>query len=619
MTTFLPDTRSALLEIALELNALPDVEAAVPLLAERAHELLGADTVSLISWNESLTVGRVSAATGHAAERSGALTYASDNTLPAHAVRSGKPQFGPQGSYGYIAEVEEKLCELRATVSLPIMGGDHPLTFQAGWLTPRDEAELTEAAIVLAQLAGITGIGRRTLGEQHRRDERARLDAVLDAAVDGILILRDGAWFANPAAQRILALPDTTLPDVEQLNARHLDGTPIRSGDGLPERFRVRVTNLAGEELVLDGSCSSEPVPVIVVRDVTDEHRQAHSNAGFLRSLLDTIPTAICVVDSASRRVLSTNRAFLELVGLTEADVLGAEHPYPWWSDGEQAIEGSDGDRYPRVFRHVGGTPVPVEIELHDLWDEDGNVFAQIGVITDLSERRRFERQLVQSGKLAAIGELAAGVAHEVNNPLFAILGLVEFLLKDAEAGTKSHERLQLIQSTALEIKEIVRSLLDFARESSNEVAVVDLGEVIRETVKLLEKTTAGHGVEIVEQFADGPFLVDGSSNQLKQIFLNLIGNARQAMPAGGTVSIQLSTDDEAVTATVRDDGPGILPEHLQRIFEPFFTTKRATGGTGLGLSVSVGIAENHGGSLTATSTPGEGAAFTVRLPRHRA
>jgi two-component system NtrC family sensor kinase len=207
---------------------------------------------------------------------------------------------------------------------------------------------------------------------------------------------------------------------------------------------------------------------------------------------------------------------------------------------------------------------------------------------------------------------------RQVNNPLFAILGLVEFLLNDAVPETKAHERLVLIQSSAVEIRDVLRKLLDFARESPDERAIAALDDVIRETVQLVQKTTAGDAVAIVEELAGGPFLVEASSNQLKQIFLNLLGNARQAMPGGGTATISISGDDSTVSVVVRDDGPGIPAEHLGRIFEPFYTTKLDQGGTGLGLAVSLRIAESHGGSLTAASAPGKGAAFTLRLPTHR-
>jgi two-component system, NtrC family, sensor kinase len=223
--------------------------------------------------------------------------------------------------------------------------------------------------------------------------------------------------------------------------------------------------------------------------------------------------------------------------------------------------------------------------------------------------------RLVQSGKLAALGELAAGVAHEINNPLFAILGLTEFLLKDSEPGTQQHERLMLIQETGLEIKEIVRALLDFARENAEERHVVELETVVRSTVDLVRRTNAHKGVELIEAYDASGIEVHASANQLKQIVLNLVANARQAMPNGGTARVGVYRERDQALVVVADDGPGMPPDVLDRVFEPFFTTKRDTGGTGLGLSVSLGIAEAHGGSLSVFSQPGGGATFTLRLP----
>ena len=137
-------------------------------------------------------------------------------------------------------------------------------------------------------------------------------------------------------------------------------------------------------------------------------------------------------------------------------------------------------------------------------------------------------------------------------------------------------------------------------------------------TVDLVRRTNAHKGIELVDRYDGSRALVTASPNQLKQIFLNLIGNARQAMPNGGTVTVDVREDGDWVTASVTDDGPGIEPKLLDRVFEPFFTTKRPSGGTGLGLSVSLGIAESHGGTLTACSEPARGASFTLRLPRTR-
>jgi two-component system NtrC family sensor kinase len=220
--------------------------------------------------------------------------------------------------------------------------------------------------------------------------------------------------------------------------------------------------------------------------------------------------------------------------------------------------------------------------------------------------------QLVQSGKLVAIGELAAGVAHEINNPLFAILALSEFLLKELEPGSRPYERAELIHTTGLEIKEIVRGLLDFSRESSDERSVLSLDDVVRQTVDLVRRTNMNKGIQIVEAYE--PVLIDASGSQLKQLILNLLGNARHASPDGGEIHVSVRREDADAMVIVADDGPGIDAAVRERIFEPFFTTRRHSGGTGLGLSIGLGIARAHGGSL-ALVDGGPGATFVLRLP----
>jgi PAS domain S-box-containing protein len=339
--------------------------------------------------------------------------------------------------------------------------------------------------------------------------------------------------------------------------------------------------------------------------------------------LFEALPTAVSVADPASSQLLSVNTAFTNLIGYAEHEVLGLTPPFPWWVSVSEDLAGSLGPgessrRLEALFRKKDGQLVPVELVRLKLCDSSGAAMAEVHLGTDLSERRQFEQQLLQSGKLAVIGELAAGVAHEINNPLFAILGLVEFLLKEAEPGTKQHERLSLIQQTGLEIKEIVKALLDFARERSDEQGVVSLQGVIAQTVELMRRTSAAKTIEIEEVYCDETTLVNASPNQLKQIFLNLLTNAQQAMPDGGRVKIELAREGDWVQASVVDGGPGIPQAIRHRIFEPFFTTKRPMGGTGLGLSVSLGIAQMHGGDIIARSEPGSGATFTLRLPAFR-
>jgi signal transduction histidine kinase len=220
--------------------------------------------------------------------------------------------------------------------------------------------------------------------------------------------------------------------------------------------------------------------------------------------------------------------------------------------------------------------------------------------------------QLVQSGKLVAIGELVAGVAHEINNPLFAILALSEFLLKELEPGTRPHERAELIHKTGLEIKEIVRGLLDFARENGNQRTVLSLDGLVGQTVDLVRLTNANKGIRIVETYE--PVLTDASASQLKQLVLNLIGNARQWSPDSGQINVSVRREGADAVVTVADDGPGVDAALTERIFEPFFTTRGHSGGTGLGLCIGLGIAQAHGGSL-ALMDEGPGATFVLRLP----
>jgi PAS domain S-box-containing protein len=345
---------------------------------------------------------------------------------------------------------------------------------------------------------------------------------------------------------------------------------------------------------------------------------RAPIDAAIAVSLFESLPVAIGVADPMTLEILSVNEAFLGLVGYPMKDVVGRRPPYPWDAAPDEAERLSalpSTESAESLVRHGNGRLVPVDVKRFPIPGPEGKPTAVVSLLSDLSEQRHFEQQLVQSGKLATIGELAAGVAHEINNPLFAILGLVEFLLKEAEPGTKAYDRLVLVQHTGLEIKAIVRALLDFAREPGDERTLISVRDAARETVELVRRTSSAKAVEIVEVDDGEPTPVVGNPNQLKQIFLNLVTNASQALGGEGVIEVAVRREGDYVVATVSDEGPGIPEEVLPRIFDPFFTTKRNAGGSGLGLSVSHGIAEAHGGSLTAENRHEGGARFTLRLP----
>jgi two-component system NtrC family sensor kinase len=228
------------------------------------------------------------------------------------------------------------------------------------------------------------------------------------------------------------------------------------------------------------------------------------------------------------------------------------------------------------------------------------------------------QRQISRSEKLASIGRLAAGIAHEINNPLTGVLMFAHLLQEKEGRDREDTEDLDVIVSETERVRDIVRSLLDFARQSPPSRELLDINSVVRDTLKLVHKQAERGDVAIDERLVDGLPPVLGDRNQLEQVVLNLSLNAIEAMPDGGRLSVSTRARNGSVVVLVRDTGCGIKAENLDRVFDPFFTTKPAGEGTGLGLSVSYGTVRQHGGELTVESREGEGTTMTVVLPVHR-
>jgi len=227
---------------------------------------------------------------------------------------------------------------------------------------------------------------------------------------------------------------------------------------------------------------------------------------------------------------------------------------------------------------------------------------------------RESERMRSVTEKLAAVGRLAAGVAHEINNPLTGVLTFAHLLRNKKDMDEQDREDLDLIVRETTRAAHIVRALLDFARERPPEKKLLDVNAVLRQTLQLLGNRDAFQHVTTVEDFEDNLAPVFGDEHQLEQVFLNLCLNACEAMPNGGTLALSTRTEGEMVCVEVTDTGCGIKKEHLDQIFEPFFTTKPVGKGTGLGLSVSYGIIQEHGGRIEVSSDVGRGTTFGVYL-----
>jgi two-component system NtrC family sensor kinase len=226
-------------------------------------------------------------------------------------------------------------------------------------------------------------------------------------------------------------------------------------------------------------------------------------------------------------------------------------------------------------------------------------------------------QQIGRSEQLASVGRLAAGVAHEINNPLTGVLAFADMLHEKENLDEQDKQDLELIIRETKRVRDIVRGLLDFARETPYVQKELVINELLRQTLRLLGKREAFQNIALVEDLDEDlpPVYVD--KNQLQQVFLNLMLNACEAMPHGGTLLVGSSAADRRVVVKVTDTGCGIKPKDVDKIFEPFFTTKPVGKGTGLGLSVSYGIVQQHGGTLEVTSEVGKGSTFTVTLPAH--
>ena len=327
---------------------------------------------------------------------------------------------------------------------------------------------------------------------------------------------------------------------------------------------------------------------------------------------VDAISQAICIVD-AHGTVRRANRVFAELIQTPVTAIPGR----PWIG----LLPPAWSDPVARAVAEPSGTSVEIRVGERVLvltaipMAEPGSA---VLVFEDQTERRRLQEQLIQSEKMSAIGQLIAGVAHDLNNPLASVVGFSDFLAEAGEIPASLEEPLQVIRQEAERAATIVKNLLSFARSQEGERVRQPVKPLLESTLVLLRNQLMAHKVEATLEVAPGLPEVEVNANQMKQVFVNLINNACQAIAGdapSGRIWIAATQVDDAIAVSVTDSGPGIPDDVAARVFEPFFTTKPEGQGTGLGLSISQGIVKEHGGRITLDSRPGSGATFTVELP----
>jgi signal transduction histidine kinase len=279
------------------------------------------------------------------------------------------------------------------------------------------------------------------------------------------------------------------------------------------------------------------------------------------------------------------------------------------------ATDGAAYYKIPIVSRHQPPRRLLVNVGMTPLRDSQADVVGSIVIIEDISTRVQLEEQLQISEKMASIGLLAAGVAHEVNTPLTGISSFTQMLLEGASPEDPKTAVLEKIERQTFRAAKIVNGLLNLARPAQTDSGPCDVNTVINDVLSLLEHQLKNGSIQVRKELAATAPIVQGVEHKLQQVFLNLFLNARDAMPKGGWLTIVTRQERGEAVVEVADTGSGIPAEQLSRIYDPFFTTKAIGKGTGLGLSITYGIVQEHGGTISCDSQVGQGTRFTIHLP----
>jgi two-component system NtrC family sensor kinase len=350
---------------------------------------------------------------------------------------------------------------------------------------------------------------------------------------------------------------------------------------------------------------------------------ELHRERDFSGKILSNTQSLILVADTAglvsyaNRRWYDAGFEQRELLGRPLVELVAPGFTKPAADALQSTLSGQQVDNLElEIVRGTGATG-KFSANLSPMRDEQGNVTSIVVVLTDITDSAILRDKLVHAEKMAAVGQLVAGVAHEVNNPLTAILGFADLLIESADLPETARKDLRVILQEAQRTKQIVQNLLSFARQMPPQRSAVQLNSILRRTMQLRSYDFHSHGIDVIEHLDEELPEVMGDAHQLQQVFLNILNNAYDAVHDIGRparIEIMSTKAGESVEVSFRDNGNGI--SHPDKVFDPFFTTKEVGKGTGLGLSICYGIVKEHGGDIHChNNTGGQGATFIVRLP----
>jgi two-component system NtrC family sensor kinase len=352
----------------------------------------------------------------------------------------------------------------------------------------------------------------------------------------------------------------------------------------------------------------------------------------FLSKLIESTVDGI-IVTNMKGNILIFNKGAENILGYNAEEVVGGMNIRNIYPPGvaKEVMEklkspdfGGVGKltSFPIIHQRKDGELVEGDLSASIIYDENGKEIASVGVFKDLRERLRIERELqkmqealLQSEKLAAMGRLTSQIAHELNNPIYGIMNTLELLKTEIPPESKRRRILELSLSETQRLAEMLRNMLSFSKPEEEKRRPVKINELVEGILLMMEKQMKEANIKMETHFDDGIPEVMASTNQMRQVLLNMFKNAKEAMPKGGTLIIRTSRENNKVLIHIQDTGVGIPEEIRNRIFEAFFTTKQKVKGVGLGLSVCYGIIKDHGGEIKVESEEGIGTTFTISLP----
>src|SRR5579863_10086011 len=603
-------------------------------LAERTAEMLGARAAAL-AWNAG-TNWEIAALSGPAkrwdasiqSRLAGALEEQA--AVPAVEFRSG-PARQILG-----AELAEALA-WKEIVLARLLGSDAEILGVLCLVDLGRELSGTERHLLEA-LAGHASVALENV-RLFSRVEQSRKQWVEDFdAISDYIVVHDKSSRVlrlNRALYDLLGVRPTEAigRDIGQLE---LLGSPLQPGQcpfcRNPKAAQEEFIHQAGERTYL---ISASRIPagqregmrtVHVLKDITDRReaeRRYRRERDFNKNILNNTQSMILVLDTAGLVSYANRRCFeagylqQNLLGRPLIELVPEPRHHLLREALERTLQGAALDNLEIPVTRGNGSPGQYSISLSPMRDEQGGINSIVVVMTDITDAADLQAKLMHTEKMAALGQLVSGVAHEVNNPLAAIVGFTDLLLENPELSETAKEELRVILQEAQRTRVIVQNLLSFARQMPAQQEPVPINSVLQQTLKLRAYDFSNHGVELKENYEEDLPLLVGDPHQLQQVFLNILNNAYDSMQQTrrpGKVEVKTRQREGQIEICIRDNGTGIT--HLDRIFDPFFTTKEVGKGTGLGLSICYGIVRAHKGEILARNNPdGIGCTFIVRLP----